>query len=83
MWRLLFAGSVSVGVPPAAFEFKGAGTHDFFRLFFSALGTLMGLGAHGNQFFEEMTALAFKFINGHCLILQTLDYHELKNLTLI
>jgi len=43
----------------------------------------MGFGSHGNQFFEKMTALAFKFVNRHDLNLQYISFRELENLALI
>jgi hypothetical protein len=63
---LFFLGRrrITIGVPTAAFKFKGALRHDFLGLAV-ALGALAVVRAHSNKIFETVSALTLKFVYRH------------------
>jgi hypothetical protein len=57
-------GGVPVGVPSAAFQFKGASGHDLLCVLI-AFGAFDLVGIYADKFFRNFTTGTFKFVYWH------------------
>ena len=64
---VLFLGrGIAVRIPAATFEREGTGRHDFFGAFL-AFRTRDLFGVHSHEFFMNLAAFAFEFVNRHSI----------------